>query len=355
MNRRTVILILVSWLLWVACDKPEPLPNSVGQYSAGVFAINEGMFGNTSGTITHFDREHNTTTQRIFGQKNQRDLGDVVQSLVFEADKGYIVVNNSNKIEVVDAATFEEKAQITGLRLPRYCLPISSTEAYVTEWGVDGLTGSLARIDLVTNTVLERIPVEQGPERLLLKNGLLYLTHIGGFGTNNKVTVFDVQQRQVVRVITVADKPSGIVEDQQGMLWVACAGAVNYLTYPNIDTANSTESKLLAIDPVTNLIAQEINFGKGNPIGNLIINSRSNEQLFYTKAGQVWSYNIATATEEALFTGNYYGLGYDPTTQYLYAATSSGIDPAEVQRFRVDGTPVDTYTAGVFANGFVFK
>lgn len=337
-----------------ACS-PEPLPKPVGQYSEGVFVINEGMFGNTSGTITHFDRGNKTTTQRVFWKKNQRDLGDVVQSLVFEGDKGYIVVNNSNKIEVVEAATFEEKAQITGLRLPRYCLPISSTEAYVTEWGADGLTGSLARIDLVTNTVLERIAVAQGPERLLLKDGFLYLTHVGGFGTNNKVTVFDVQQRQVAQVLTVADKPSGIVEDQQGILWVACAGAVNYLTYPNIDTANSTESKLIAIDPATNLIAQEINFGKGNPIGNLIINSHSNDQLFYTKAGQVWSYKIATATEEALFAGNYYGLGYDPTTQYLYAATSSGIDPAQVQRFRLDGTLVDAYTAGVFANDFVFK
>jgi DNA-binding beta-propeller fold protein YncE len=331
------------------------LPNSVGQYSQGVFVINEGMFGNTSGTISHFDRADNTITQRIFWKKNQRDLGDVVQSLVFEGDKGYIVVNNSNKIEVVEAATFAEKAQITGLRLPRYCLPVSNTEAYVTEWGADGLTGSLARIDLVSNTLLERIPVEQGPERLLLQNGLLYITHIGGLGSNNKVTVFDVQQRQVVQVIAVADKPSGIVEDGQGKLWVACAGEINYLTYPNIDTANSTESKLIAIDPATNTIAQEINFGKGDPIGNLLINSTSKEQLFYTRAGQVWRYNIATGLEEALLAGSYYGLGYDPATQYLYAATSSGINPAQVQRFRLDGTLVDAYTAGIFANGFVFR
>ena len=355
MNIRSVILILVSCLLWGACDKPNPLPNPVGQYSEGVFVVNEGMFGNTSGTITHFDRENETTTQRIFWENNQRDLGDVVQSLVFEGDRGYIVVNNSNKIEVVEAATFAEKAQITGLRLPRYCLPISNTEAYVTEWGADGLTGSLARIDLVNNTLLERIAVEQGPERLLLKNGLLYITHVGGFGTNNKVTVFDVQQRQVVRVLTVADKPSGMVEDQQGWLWVACAGEVNYLTYPNIDTANSTESKLIAIDPITNTIAQEINFGKGNPIGNLVVKSNPSDQLFYTRAGQVWRYNVVTGLEEALFAGSYYGLGYDPATQYLYAATSSGINPATIQRFRLDGTLVDAYTGGVFANGFVFR
>ncbi|MGH1334696.1 MAG: YncE family protein [Aureispira sp.] len=351
---RTIILWLGLGVLLVlnACRDQEPTPK--GQFNQGVFTINEGLFGNTSGTITHFDRAEETT-KRIFWQKNQRDLGDVVQSLVFQGNQGYVVVNNSNKIEVVDANTFVEQAQITNLRLPRYCLPISTTEAYVSEWGADGLTGSLARIDLTTNTLIERFMVGVGPERLLLKDGFLYVTHVGGFGTNNQVTVFDVQQRQVTTTITVADKPSGLVEDEQGQLWVACAGEVNYLTYPNIDTANSTASKLIAINPTTNTIAQEINFGKGNPIGNLTVNRTPSDRLFYTKAGQVWSFDVVTGQEQTLFSGNFYGLGYDPSTGYLYAATSSGVNPALIQRYRLDGTLVDDYTAGVFANGFVFR
>lgn len=349
------LLLLVSCLCTLsACDKKQPDPLVTGQYSQGVFTINEGVFGNTSGTISHTTRA-GVTTDSIFQKANQRDLGDVVQSLVFEGDRGYVVVNNSNKIEVVDANTFAEKAQINNLRLPRYCLPVSATEAYVTEWGVDGLTGSLARIDLTTNTLLERFVVGQGPERLLLKNGVLYITHIGGFGSNNQVTVFDVQQRQVTTTITVGDKPSGLVEDARGLLWVACAGKVNYLVYPNIDTANSTISQLVAIDPVTNTITQQIDFGKGNPIGNLTSNSPQNDRLLYTNAGQVWSYTIATGNEQALFAGSFYGLGYDPMSQYIYGATSSGVNPAFVQRYRLDGTLVDAYTAGVFANGFVFR
>ncbi len=352
--RTTLALCLLglSWL-WSACEKPKD-PTPTGQYSQGIFVINEGSFGNTSGTITHFDRQ-GTTTDRIFFAANQRDLGDVVQSLVLEGDKGYIVVNNSNKIEVVDAHTFVEVAQITGLRLPRYCLPVSSTEAYVTEWGTDGLTGSLARIDLATNTIAERYPIEMGPERLLLKNGSLYISHLGGLGTNNKVTVFDVQQRRVQTTITVADKPSGLVIDKNGLLWVACAGEVQYTNYPNIDTANSTESQLIAIDPATNTIVRTLNFGKGNPIGNLTINEPDNDVLFYTKAGQVLSRALASTTEQLIFTGSYYGIGYDPTTKYLYGAPSSGVNPVLVNGYRLDGTLMESFTAGVFANGFVFK
>lgn len=348
-----IAIVLLGLLIAVsACRDKEPLPK--GQFSEGVFTINEGLFGNTSGTITHFDRAGGTS-ERIFWQKNQRDLGDVVQSLVFQGEQGYVVVNNSNKIEVVDANTFAEQAQITDLRLPRYCLPISNTEAYVSEWGTDGLTGSLARIDLTTNTLIERFMIGMGPERMLLKDDFLYITHVGGFGTNNQVTVFDVQQRQVATTITVADKPSGLVEDEQGQLWVACAGEVNYLTYPNIDTANSTPSQLVKIDPATNAIVQQINFGKGNPMGNLIINENPSDRLFYTKAGQVWSFDVATGQEQLLFSGRFYGLGYDAATDYIYAATSSGVNPALVQRYHLDGTLVDDYTAGVFANGFVFR
>lgn len=351
MNIKKIVVGLGMLLVMGACDKPTT-PTPKGVYSQGVFTINEGLFGNTSGTITHYDRA-GKTTEKIFWKQNQRDLGDVVQSLAFQGDKGYVVVNNSNKIEVVDAHTFAELAQITNLQLPRYCLPISNTEAYVTEWGADGVTGSLARLDLVTNRVVERFSIGVGPEHLQLKNSWLYITHPGGLGDNNIVTVFDVQQKQVVTTITVGDRPSGIVEDQQGNWWVACAGKVAYLNYPTIDTANSTASQLVAIDPSTNTILQQIDFGKGNPIGNLI--SNQNNQLFYTRAGQVWSYELGTGVEKALFSGSFYGLGYDPNQQLIYAATSSGVNPALVQLYDLDGNWVRDYTAGVFANGFVFR
>jgi len=129
-------------LFFSACTEESPITTS-GIYSEGVFTINEGVFGQTSGTITYYNRTDGTVAQKIFKQANNRDLGDVVQSMSFYEDKAYIVVNNSNKIEVADANTFEEKAQITGLRLPRYFLGSTADKAYVSEWGVDGLTGTL--------------------------------------------------------------------------------------------------------------------------------------------------------------------------------------------------------------------
>ncbi|WMX13689.1 DUF5074 domain-containing protein [Aureispira sp. CCB-E] len=337
-----------------ACTEEKP-PSSSGTYSEGVFTINEGVFGQTSGTISYYNRTNGTVQQKIFKQVNGRDLGDVVQSMSFYEDRAYIVVNNSNKIEVADANTFEEKAQIIGLRLPRYCLAISTNKAYVTEWGDDGLTGTIAILDLNTHTVINRIAVGVGPEQLLFKDAKLYITHVGGYGTNNIVTVLNTVTDQIETTISVFDKPSACVEDVDGFIWVACAGKVAYLTYPTIDTANSTASGLIRINPTNNAITKTISFGKGKPIGNLIINTANKGELYYSRTSQVWKYHIGTDVEESLFNGSFYGLGFDPVTNYIYAATSVGVNAAEARRYDTNGMLIDAYTVGVFANGFVFK
>lgn len=347
--------LLVACLLisFGACQSTEA-PLVEGAYTTGVFTINEGVFGNSSGTITHYDRSSGNATSSIFQAANKRELGDVVQSMHLHNGQAYLVVNNSNKIEVVDAETFQEKAQITGLRLPRYCLAVSATEAYVSEWGTDGLTGTLARIDLEQNTIIERIPVGKGPEQLLKANDQLYISHPGGFGDNNEVSVLDLNTRQVT-TIRVGDRPSGLVLDGMGRVWVACAGKVVYTTYPNIDVSASTESSLTLLDPSTQQVARTYSFGKGNPVGNLTLNTTDGRTLYYTREGQVWAFDAVAETENRLFAGRYYGLGYDPVSQHLYAATSSGVNEATVEiRTINDGREVDTYTAGNFANGFVF-
>jgi len=348
-----VCVLIFCSLYFLACTEEEPISTS-GLYSEGVFAINEGIFGQTSGTITYYNRT-DTVVQKIFKQTNNRDLGDVVQSMSFYEERAYIVVNNSNKIEIADANTFEEKAQILGLRLPRYFLPSSTTKAYVSEWGMDGLTGTIAVLDLTSQTVVNRISVGVGPEQLLLKDEQLYVTHAGGYASNNIITVINTVDDQVETTIPVLDKPSACVEDIDGSIWVACSGEVAYLTYPIIDMANSTESGLIQINPTTNTIIQTIAFGKGNPVGNLVINSNNKNELYYSRSGMVWKYNVVLGVEEVLFSGNFYGLGFDSATDYIYGATSEGVNAATAERYTTNGDLIDSYELGVFANGFVFR
>ena len=349
---RYINLLVFCTLGFHACVVPDE--NPMGDYEEGVFIVNEGIYGQTSGSITFYNRDNNFSEPKIFRKVNNRDLGDVVQSMYFHNGRAYIIVNNSNKIEVADATTFEEKAQITGLKLPRYFMPVSDSKAYVSEWGSDGLSGQLTVLDLNTNTITKTISVSVGPEQLYLKNGKLYITHIGGYSTNNLITIINTTTDQIEKTVQVQDRPGAIVEDMDGNLWVACAGNIVYTNYPAIDSANSTESTLIKISTNNYNIVFNKSFGKGNPIGNLIINTLGSE-LYYTKAGQVWKHDIGRGMENVLFHGNFYGLGYDSVTDYIYAATSSGIDAAYAKRYMKNGTLVDSFQLGVFANSFLFN
>lgn len=349
-----VILFLSSLFALTSCvEENTIIPQK--KYKEGVFVVNEGLFGQTSGTISFFDRTTKSVSQRIFKAVNGRDLGDIVQSLSVYDNEAFIVVNNSNKIEVVDAKTFEEKAEIVNLKMPRYILPISANKAYVSEWGADGLTGTIAILDLNTYSIIGRIEVGKGPEGLLFKFGKLYVSHLGGYGTNNIITVINTSNDEIETTITVLDKPSICLSDVDGNLWVACSGNVEYTSYPTIDTVNSTMSGLVQISPSTNAVLQTVSFGKGASVQHLTINTTNKKDLYYTKAQQVWKYDIATGVEEAIISGNFYGLGFDPKLNYLYTASFSGIDAAFAKRWQTDGILVDSFQVGVFANSFVFE
>jgi len=335
-----------------SCKKNNPT-NNQQQYATGVFCVNEGIFGQTSGTISYFNRDDNSTSEKVFHQANDRDLGNVVQSMRFIEGMAYIVVNNSNKIEVAQADNFKEVTQITGLKQPRHLVSADDL-LYVSQWGNDGLTGSIAIINKNSHLIISVVPVGKGPERLLHHNNKLYIPNTGGYDVANEVVVMNTATNSIEKTITVDDNPTACLTDVNGYVWVLCGGSTTYSTYPNIDTSNSTTSSLIKIDTATNTVVYRHAFGKGKAAANLTV-SANGYYLYYCREGKVWKHDIFTNTETPLFDGNYYGLGYDPSTDYLYASTNAGIDKAWTKRYTADGVLVDSFQVGVFANGFVFR
>ena len=100
-----LILLAVLSVSFSSCDDDDNKPK--GEFEEGVLVVNEGNFQDANGTISHISPD-GTVTQDLFGTVNNGlALGDVVQSMTIDGDFAYIVVNNSNKMEVVNANTFE--------------------------------------------------------------------------------------------------------------------------------------------------------------------------------------------------------------------------------------------------------
>ncbi len=275
---------LIATLLFISCstgdDSGITPDNPLGDYDNGILIINEGPFGTGTGTVTFISEDYSTVDGKIFNDVNNTDLGNIVQSMGFNVDNAYIVVNNSHKIEVVNRYTFEGISTITdGLDNPRHFVAVGN-KGFVTNWGnpFNNNDDFIAVIDLATNVVIETISVDFGPERLLIKENELYVAHKGGFSQNNIITIINTNSNEVSTTLVVGDVPNSMVILNDD-LWVICEGNPDY-------TGNETNGRLVKIDTNTNEVNQTFDFDITEHPSNLTINDSN---LIYNLNGEVFS------------------------------------------------------------------
>lgn len=164
---------------FTSCDKEDDGP--IGAYTEeGVFVVDEGVYSTPNGNISFYNKNTKQVQTAVFSKENNnRPLGDVIQNMVIHGDQAFLVANNSNKIEVVNAYTFKSVGVVEGLAMPRYFTAVpNSNKGYVSEWVAFGTAGRVAVIDLKTLTVTKTISLAAMPEQLLYTNGKLYLSLI---------------------------------------------------------------------------------------------------------------------------------------------------------------------------------
>ena len=299
---KNLIYLLIVFLFITSCSSDdETVPAPLGDYVNGILITNEGPFQNGTGTITYVSNDYTTIEQQVFNQVNSADLGSIVQSIGFNDEVAYLVVNNSNKIEVVNRYSFESIVSITdGLMNPRYFIS-SGTNGYVTNWGdpFDNTDDYIAVIDLLSQTITSTIPVAFGPEKLILINNVLYVAHQGGYGQNNILSVIDTSNNTLASTIEVGDVPNSMVVLDNN-LWVLCGGNPDY-------TGNETNGKLLKIAVSNNSVVQVFDFLTSDHPKHL---SADGSHLIYNLNGVVYSKDEADISlpQESIISGTFYAM-----------------------------------------------
>lgn len=348
------ICTCLSLIITLSCEDKNNDNLTISHYGKGVYIVNEGIFGQSSGTISYYNPTDRSIQNDIFRNENQRDLGNVVQSLFFLDSLAFIVVNNSNKIEIVQAHSFKEFAQILQLTQPRYFVPVSADKAYVSQWGLNLLTGSVGIIDLRNYELKGNIRngIGKGPEQMYFDSlqGLVFVCNSGALENDHIISVIDVQTDLVIDTIHVLDQPTQILKANDGNLWVSCKGKVVYGNYPQIDSVQSTEGGLVAIDPNTLQVRHCFPMGKGKPVQLITQNSAA---IYFTWNETIQKFNLQQQNMIKIYDGSFYGLSYDGQGR-LYASRFEGIQPSKVIIFEND-LPIDSFRAGVFSNSFHFK
>ena len=347
------VTLITSSLAFTSCDDDSDSPS--GAYAEdGVFVLNEGNFGTPNGSISYYNNGSQEVQNEIFQSENNRILGDVIQNMIIHGDRAFIVANNSNKVEVVNAYTFKSLGTTEGLESPRYFVALNDDKGYVTEWVTYGLPGQVSVIDLNTYTVTKTITVGAVPEQLLLHNGKLYVANSGG----KTVSVINTSTDAVETTIDVTDEPNSLQLDRNNNLWVLSSGTKAYDPWPEINEAQSTAGALTKINTSSNAVMATITFPKVAATASKLLTNGAKDKLYFIYDDQVYRQDASstTFTATAIIDRSFYGLGVDPETGNIYGGDDNGFAPdGTVYIYDANGNQLSTFRVGVGPNGFVFR
>jgi len=313
----------------------------------GVFITHEGEFTKANSSISYYNRTTGVVTNNIFTTVNGRPLGDVTQSMTIYNSNGYIVVNNSQKIEVVEMNDFKSIGTITGFASPRYMLTLGSNKAYISDWNDNNIKiVNLSGLSINSKT----IPTGNSPEQLVQVNNVVYVANSG----DSTITVINPSADTVITTIKTPDAPTAIRVDNNNMIWVLCSGS--YGTDYN-STADDTPANLIKIDPATNSIKLTIQIGVQGDHPDRLAISQNKDALFYDNNGIfTMSITATSGPSSALITKDFYGLDVDPTTNIIYAADAGDfVNNGYVFRYKSTGQLIDSFQVGIVPAGFAFN
>ena len=207
----------------------------------GMYVLCEGNMGSNKCTLDYLDLSGNTPTvhywRNIYAERNPsvvKELGDVGNDIKIYGSKMWIVVNCSDKVEVVHADNCQRIGQvdIPNCRYVTFDGPYAYVSSYVgpVDLNAEAQIGMVYQVDTLTLEVTKTVTVGYQPEEMAVIDGKLYVANSGGYIApiyDHTVSVVDLQTFKEVRKIDVGVNLHRCRADKYGQLWVTSRG--NYI------------------------------------------------------------------------------------------------------------------------------
>lgn len=221
---------------------------------AGMYLVNEGNMGSNKCTLDYLDYTEGIYMRNIYPERNPtvvKELGDVGNDVQIYGNKLYIIVNCSNKVEVLDART--------GIRIKQIEIPncryicFRREHAYVSSYVAGVLIdpnaplGAVFKIDTASLQVVDKVTVGYQPEEMVVLGDYLYVANSGGYRVpyyDNTVSVVEFEGFRQEQQIVVGLNLHRIKADKYGKLWVSSRGNYNDIYSPY----GSVPSNLFVLD-----------------------------------------------------------------------------------------------------------
>ncbi|WP_457565806.1 YncE family protein [Caldithrix abyssi] len=347
---KPILLIFIFSLFFLfSCEKdPTGTKEENTVQSVGAFIVNEGNFGKGNGSLSFYSYQDETIQNDIFKNINGRPLGDTPNSMTIYDSLGFIVVNNSNTIEVISLKTWKSKKTIVleGGPSPRFLAIVSDDKAYVSNL----YANNVAVIDLKTLTLTgATIAVGANPEEIAVAEGKAFVLN-SGFGSANTVSVIDISQDRVVATLTVGDNPTSVALDDDGELNVLCTGR-----WPawGDTTDTGTNGGVYVIDPSKLTVVDSVTI-EGHPSK---ITYAGGDKAYFLLNGQVVQFSTAenNVINPSFIAGFFYGIEADPIAQLLFVLDAKDYQSnGELKIYDFNGTLQKSLTVGIIPGAVTF-
>ncbi|MCK8141998.1 YncE family protein [Flavobacterium sp. I-SCBP12n] len=374
-TKKNLILLIVVISSFTSCQGDDPiikeeiveLPSQTPTAVEGFYLLNEGNMSSNKASLDYYDYKTGVYKRNIYSQANPEatlGLGDVGNDIAVYGSKIYAVINNSNKVEVMDAKT-TKRLKVIDIKNGRY-VTFGNGKVYVSSYdgeiGLDNNTpnGFVAEIDTTSLNIGRTVKVGRQPEGLAVVGQKLYVANSGGYNPTNyerTVSVIDLKTFTKTKDIDVAINLNRLKVDSDGDIYVSSRG--DYY---------SIASKLFVIDTKTDLVKKTFDIACANLwiAGDqaYVIGSEFN----YTTFENVITYSLINTKTETLLPQSFlpksvsdlittpYGIAVDPISFNIYITDAGDyVSPGKLYCLDKDGNTKFTVTTGDIPAHIAFK
>lgn len=347
------ICLLASLCIYTGCtptnevNVPEKLDN------LRAIVVSEGQFGYGSASLTSLTHG-GEVEQDLFRRINNRPLGDVAQSMTRIGDNLYVTLNNSRKVEAMNATTFES---VETMPIGLDVIPM-----YVQHLGGD----SIIVTDQKPNSQLIIMDINHGKDRPIVRrtvsmgggNRSFQMQLINGklFVGADRLSVFDLGnltangRREIKKsdgnAIQTVDF-SKLVVDNNGKLW-----ALGHW-------------QLICIDPKTEKTVYELDLSKLgiNSWTSCLDISPDGSTLYFNSSQRVYTVNVDApeVPTKAIELPSYndgrtvYVMSISKeNTIFLSEVLYGSLSRSRIYEYDLDGKELQNFRAGIFSHYIYF-
>lgn len=352
---KNLIFLIAVGLVAFSCkkDKPDPPVTTLPKDSTGrVLIVCEGSLGNGNSELSIYYPKKDSVFNDIYKNANGQPLGDVFQSVSKIKQQYFLCINNSDKIEVLDANTWQQKATIK-VSKPRRLLNVGNNRSYVGSL----FSNTIFVINTLTFTVEKEIKMPyQNAEGMILKDDIAYVCCWDT--ACNKLYQINTNTDRVIDSIPLAgNAPQDILLDKENKIWVLAGNAYK-----------AKDASLSRIDISTKKVINSFLFSKGIEAIKASIN-KSADTLYFLEVNYnggainngvfrmpISSTSLPVNALIACQTNQYFwGLGLDPNSGNIFVGDPKGfVQKGTVLIYNPSAQLLRQFNVGLGVGAFLF-